>query len=114
MRGTGVVSYVVNSAIITVQQLSLKSLSPSVYIFLHISEIGTFTFDASLGLYEDAPKQEAQRFTLQVKIFLNLLLKFNIASTVAGKFIDKFAFKKFLKCGDAAFEISQGFQLTRK
>ena len=34
---------------------------------------------------------------------------FKLPSTAAGKYIDKFAFKNFLKCGNAAFEISQGF-----
>ena len=45
------------------------------------------------------------------KSFLKLLHKliFNLASTVAGKYIDTPTFKKFLKCDDAAFEISQGF-----
>ena len=63
------------------------------------------------ALYEDAPTQEDQRFTLQLENFLKFLHKliFNLPSTVAGKYIDKFAFKKFLKCGNAAFEISQGF-----
>ena len=43
--------------------------------------------------------------------FFKLLHKliFNLPSTVAGKYIDTPTFKKFLKCDDAAFEISQSF-----
>ena len=62
-------------------------------------------------MYEDGPKQEAQRFTLQVENFIKFLHKliFNLPSTVAGKYIDTPTFKNFLKCCDAAFEITQGF-----
>ena len=71
--------------------------------------VGTFAFDARLGLYEEPTNKQGLHFinTARKRFELSQQLTFNPVGKVASQYFETPTLKKFLKASDDLFDIGQ-------